>query len=330
MLRRALGGEGESKWTKEATHKAQSTLALGTRRNYSGSQDRSEHRGTLTLALCRCHGGRTQQSRWPFPLSQAGRSVGVSRSEPSWPLREYSKTVEECSLSGRKMRLVCFSLDSPLQWPSITGRTDELERWIRPVSNLCPSSATEEVKTREWRGFGMDPGPGVGRGWAGGGARQGSSMSWWDHVVEVSKQVKSMHSQCEIWEGILAEGAFTRMSDKKQESWLCAPWRASQAAPVVKNLSTQEIEQTRLQSLGREDPLEKRMATHSRTLAWRIPWTEEPGGLRSIGSQSVEHDWIDLGCTQCKMYLMCKISSFLVQFPLGCHGWISSSGVSSL
>ena len=43
-------------------------------------------------------------------------------------------------------------------------------------------------------------------------------------------------------------------------------------------------------SLGREDALEKEMATHSSILAWRIPWTEEPGGLQSTGSQRVGHD----------------------------------------
>ena len=43
-------------------------------------------------------------------------------------------------------------------------------------------------------------------------------------------------------------------------------------------------------SLGQEDPLEKDMATHSSVLAWRIPWTEEVGGLQSIGSQRVRHD----------------------------------------
>ena len=43
----------------------------------------------------------------------------------------------------------------------------------------------------------------------------------------------------------------------------------------------------------KEDPLEKRMATHSSILAWRIPWTEEPGGLQSIGSERVRHDWRD-------------------------------------
>ena len=48
--------------------------------------------------------------------------------------------------------------------------------------------------------------------------------------------------------------------------------------------------ETQVQSLGQEDPLEKEMATHSKILAWRIPWTEEPGGLQSTGSQRVGHD----------------------------------------
>ena len=52
--------------------------------------------------------------------------------------------------------------------------------------------------------------------------------------------------------------------------------------------------ETQVQSLGREDPLEEGMATHSSILAWRIPWTEEPDRLESIGSQRVGHDWIDL------------------------------------
>ena len=48
--------------------------------------------------------------------------------------------------------------------------------------------------------------------------------------------------------------------------------------------------ETRVQSLGPEDLLEKEMATHSSILAWKIPWTEEPGGLQSMGSQRVRHD----------------------------------------
>ena len=57
---------------------------------------------------------------------------------------------------------------------------------------------------------------------------------------------------------------------------------------MVKNLSA--MWETQVQSLGQEDPLEKGMATHSSILAWRIPWTEEPGGLQSKGSQRVGHD----------------------------------------
>ena len=49
-------------------------------------------------------------------------------------------------------------------------------------------------------------------------------------------------------------------------------------------------EETRVGSLGWEDPLEKEMATHSSSLAWKIPWTEEPGRLQSMGSQRVRHD----------------------------------------
>ena len=50
--------------------------------------------------------------------------------------------------------------------------------------------------------------------------------------------------------------------------------------------------ETWVQSLDEEDPLEKEMATHSSILAWRIPWTEEPGGLQSMGSQRVRHDQV--------------------------------------
>ena len=53
---------------------------------------------------------------------------------------------------------------------------------------------------------------------------------------------------------------------------------------MVKSLPA--VQETQVQSLGQEDPLEKDMATHSRILAWEIPWTEGPGGLQSMGSQS--------------------------------------------
>ena len=61
-------------------------------------------------------------------------------------------------------------------------------------------------------------------------------------------------------------------------------------AQVVKNLPA--MQENQILSLGREDPLEKEMTTHSITLAWRIPWTGEPSGLWSIGSQRVGNDWV--------------------------------------
>ena len=63
---------------------------------------------------------------------------------------------------------------------------------------------------------------------------------------------------------------------------------ASLVAQMVKHLSA--MLETQVQSLGWEDPLEKEMATHSSTLALKIPWTEEPGRLQSMGSQRVGHD----------------------------------------
>ena len=57
---------------------------------------------------------------------------------------------------------------------------------------------------------------------------------------------------------------------------------------MVKHLPT--MRETPILSLGQEDPLEKEMATHSSTLAWKIPWTEKPGRLQSMGSQRVGHD----------------------------------------
>ena len=62
----------------------------------------------------------------------------------------------------------------------------------------------------------------------------------------------------------------------------------SLVAQMVKNLLA--VQETWVRSLGREDPLEKRIATHARILVWRIPWTEEPGRLQSMGSQRVGHD----------------------------------------
>ena len=76
---------------------------------------------------------------------------------------------------------------------------------------------------------------------------------------------------------------------------VCGLQGASQVALVVKNQSAmQEAYETWVPSLGWEDPLEESMATHSSTLAWKIPQTEEAGGLQSRGSQRVRQGWSDL------------------------------------
>ena len=69
-------------------------------------------------------------------------------------------------------------------------------------------------------------------------------------------------------------------------AWL---WSITMVAQWVKRLPP--MQETRVRSLGWEDPLEKEMATHSSTLAWKIPWTEKPGRPQSAGSQRVGHNW---------------------------------------
>ena len=71
-------------------------------------------------------------------------------------------------------------------------------------------------------------------------------------------------------------------------SWSIVNERASLVPQTVKNLPA--VRETWVWSLGWEDPLEEGMATHSSILAWRIPWTEEQGGLQSMGSQRIRHD----------------------------------------
>ena len=81
----------------------------------------------------------------------------------------------------------------------------------------------------------------------------------------------------------------TIFGDKVLKEGIKVKW-SFLVAQMVKNLpATQE---TQVQFLVQEDPLKKGMATHSSTLAWRIPWTEEPDGLQSVGSQRVRHNWV--------------------------------------
>ena len=83
-----------------------------------------------------------------------------------------------------------------------------------------------------------------------------------------------------------------------------------------------------VQSLGQEDPLEKEMATHSSILGWRILWTEEPGGLLSMGSHRVGHNWSDLACMHTLEKEMATHSSSLAWRIPGTEepGWLLSMG----
>ena len=75
----------------------------------------------------------------------------------------------------------------------------------------------------------------------------------------------------------------------------------------VKNLpAMQELQETWVRFLGRKDPMEESMATHSSILTWRISWPEEPGGLQSIGLQRVRHGWSDLS-THLSLPLSCTV-----------------------
>ena len=90
---------------------------------------------------------------------------------------------------------------------------------------------------------------------------------------------------------------------------------------VVKNLpaSAGDIKAC-IQSLGQEDPLEEGMATHSSIPAWRIPWTDEPGQLQSIGSQRVRHDWSNLAGMHTYTQFIKGISDFGVR-QMGFWSW---------
>ena len=83
----------------------------------------------------------------------------------------------------------------------------------------------------------------------------------------------------------------SKMVQKSQMNFMPNPISMDfPVAQTVKNMPM--IQETRVQSLGWEDPLEKGMASYSSILAWRIPWTEEPVRLQSVGLQRVRHDWV--------------------------------------
>ena len=119
-------------------------------------------------------------------------------------------------------------------------------------------------------------------------------QDWSSWIVKVLvRQVDSMW----ITIGDLTRGKNCSVYPSRIHKGLINPWERrhflnqhfSLVAQRLKRLPA--MQETWVQSLGQEDPLEKEIATHSSVLAWRIPWTEEPGGLQSTGLQRVGHDW---------------------------------------
>ena len=101
------------------------------------------------------------------------------------------------------------------------------------------------------------------------------------------------------WVAISSSRVSSWSRDWTHISYISCIAGASLVAQSVKNLPV--VQETWVQSLGWEDPLEKEMATHFSILAWKISWTEEPGGLQSKGSQRVRHNWVTntYSCTSC-------------------------------
>ena len=114
--------------------------------------------------------------------------------------------------------------------------------------------------------------------------------SWMPHSPPFPRLPASSRRAPILWSELWGSGEVLCLHLQRKKGF---PGGASD----IKSLPAKAGDLRNTGSLSQEDPLEEGMATHSSILAWRNPWTEEPGGLQSIGSQRVEHDWSDLACT---------------------------------
>ena len=139
----------------------------------------------------------------------------------------------------------------------------------------------------------------------------------WQAIVQMvtksQTRLKWQHTHFTLHFYIIGKASFLILHESTSASFILSFWRflsllrieesgpwsglgfglmnvvGSLVAQTVKSLPA--MRETQVRSQGQEDPLEKEMATHSSTLAWKIPWTEEPGGVQPMGSQRVRHDW---------------------------------------
>ena len=124
-------------------------------------------------------------------------------------------------------------------------------------------------------------------------AKSGTPLIYWvcTSLREVESTVQEMPKIKQV-----VRNKFTFRAPLVLSSVSCVELYVSRHQPIPLTLVAQRLkhlagmQETRVRSLGWKDPLEKEMAIHSSTLAWRIPWREEPGRLQSMGSQRVEHD----------------------------------------
>ena len=139
----------------------------------------------------------------------------------------------------------------------------------------------------------------------------------------VSKMVQVKHRELWVKTATLYSHRQVEKNGNNILNTICARFwifkEYSLVAWIVTNLPAKQ--ETQVWSLGRKDPLEKRIATHSSILAWRIPWTEEPAGLQSTGSKRVGHDWatkhehtVSFKFGSLKIYLLWTFKMFLYLF----------------
>ena len=116
----------------------------------------------------------------------------------------------------------------------------------------------------------------------------------WTHWIQRPKTVLNLdQAAMQIYWAFAAQD-YSVSASEEFRAWI-RRWLGFQGFlvdSVVKNLPA--VQETWVRSLGGEDPLETEMATHSSILAWRIPWTGEPGRLQSLGPQRVGHDWVTI------------------------------------